>query len=66
MVRPEGLEPSTIDVEDRYSIQLSYGRLNQRLALREVERSIMGCPWVACGVMVAASSPESPSSFRAG
>jgi hypothetical protein len=34
VARPEGLEPSTIDVEDRCSIQLSYGRRNQRLALR--------------------------------
>jgi hypothetical protein len=29
LIRPEGLEPPTPGSEDRYSIQLSYGRANQ-------------------------------------
>jgi hypothetical protein len=28
MVRPAGLEPATLDLEGRCSIQMSYGRLN--------------------------------------
>ena len=31
MVRPEGLEPSTLALEGRCSIQLSYGRINPDL-----------------------------------
>lgn len=29
-VRPAGLEPATLGSEDRYSIQLSYGRIAEK------------------------------------
>ena len=39
-IRPAGLEPATLGSEDRYSIQLSYGRISEKYD--SFSRSVQG------------------------